>query len=323
VGSALLPSVPDLAAYRRLHGDPAVWLDAITEVCRRHDLDADDAYAECTGTNVVFRVRDGPWIKLFPPLWPMDALRERTGLAAVRDVPDLEVPRLLHDGTLEGWPYVVLSHVEGVAVGTRWPDLSAEERVGIAQQLGALMARLHAVDPASCAPIAQDWSAWVSDARAQAVARQRARGIDETWASALAAYVEALPPMGLPDGGRPVFLHADLTDDHVLVQRRDGQWHVTGLIDFADAMVGDRLYDFAAPLVFLCQHRSREQRALLAGYGWDLDALAPERLERMTAWCLLHRFASLSTYARLTPGGRPGTLVELVRALRPRATESS
>ncbi len=317
MGRSLLPPVPDVAAYRKVHGDPSVWLDAVAEICRRHDLDAEDLYAECSGTNVVFRIRTGPWIKLFPPLWLQDHARERTALAAARTVPGLTVPHIIETGTLEDWPYLVLSHVEGAAVGTVWADMTTAERVDVARQVGALMARLHEVDPRACAAIAPDWDAWVADALASTVARQRGHGLDEVWAADLTSWIEALPPMGLEAGDEPVFLHADLTDDHIFVRRDEGRWRVTGLIDFGDAMVGDRLYEFATPLVFLCQRRPREQAALLEGYGWRTADLTPARLDRMAAWCLLHRWGRLPAYVGLTPEPKPRTLVELLRALRP------
>ena len=74
--AALLPDVPDMAAYRKVYKYPDTWLPAMRAICRRHGLDPDALYGEPTGTNAVFRVGDGPWIKLFPPLWPEDVVRE-------------------------------------------------------------------------------------------------------------------------------------------------------------------------------------------------------------------------------------------------------
>lgn len=311
---SLLPDVPDVDAYRAVRGDPAVWLPAFEVICARHGIDAGDLYAERSGTNMVFRAGHGPWLKLFAPLWAEDFVRERTSLAAVASDEWLALPQLLHEGEIEGWPYLVLSHLEGRAIGAVWPALDREERVDLARQVGALLQRLHAVDVRACAPIHDDWPAWVNEQRAVCVERQRGYGLEPDWVRELEVRVAALPALLDPEDA-PVFLHADVTDEHVFVERREGRWRVTGLIDFGDAMVGDRLYEFAAPLVFMSQRQPQVQRALLAGYGWDADRVAPTMIQRMVGWCLLHRYGRIQEYPLFTPGRKPQTLAELIEAI--------
>lgn len=309
----LLPEVPDEATFTRLRGDPQIWLPAIRTICARHGLDADQAFAERTGSNVLFQVAGGPWIKLFLPLWPGDHLRERAGLRAATGIADLAVPHVLHEGELEGWQYLVLSHVEGRAIGTVWPDLDPSTRVELAQQAGALFRRLHdRAEPAAFAPIQEDWPSYARALRADAVMRQTGYGLDPAWAGALAEFVAALPPM---DTGSEVVLHADVTDEHLFLDKRDGRWAITGLIDFGDAMVGDLAYEFAAPLVFLCQRQPRVQRALLEGYGFTPNELTPAFGQRLVAWALLHRWGRIASYARFTPGPPPQSLADLVEAI--------
>lgn len=308
----LLPSVPDKDAYRKLRGDPQPWLAAIETICARHGLDADDAYASPGGTNVVFHVRGGPWIKLFPPLWPEDFVRERTGIAAVTGLDGLEVPDLLHEGTLEDWPYLVLSHVHGRPIGTVWPELDKTSQVAVAQQLGALLARLHAVDRAACTAIDEDWPLLARGLRADAAVRQAGYGLEPAWVAELEAFIDTLPPT---DDGREVFLHADVTDEHVYLEERAGRWTVTGLIDFGDAMIGDWRYEFAAPLVFLCQGRPAVQRALLTGYGLAPAELTPEFGRMLTAWAFLHRWGRISAYPAFAPEPQPTSLAALITSI--------
>lgn len=308
----VLPPIPDEATYRRLRGDPAPWLPAVRTLCARHGLDADDAYMPPGGTNILFHVRGGPWIKLFPPLWPEDFVRERTGIAATNGIEGLAVPQLVAEGELDGWPYLLLSHVAGRPIGTLWPDLDEATRVDVARQLGALLARLHAVDVTTCAPIHEDWPTYARALRADAVTRQAGYGLDPAWVADLAAFVADLPPM---EAGREVFLHADVTDEHVHLEQRDGRWTVTGLIDFGDAMVGDWRYEFAAPLVFITQGRPAAQRALLEGYGVppaDLDASLGRSL---VAWAFLHRWGRIASYTRFARGKTPTSLEALAASI--------
>ena len=304
--------MPDEAAYRAIHGDPKPYLPALRVICERHGLDVDDAYMPSGGTNIVWHVRGGPWIKMFPPLWPQDFVRERTGLAATGSVDGLNVPQLLGEGELEGWPYMLLSNVPGHAVGTVWLDMKPEDRVDVARQAGALFAQLHDTDVAACAAIHEDWPAFARSLRSDAVTRQQGYGLDASWAEDLAAFLDTLPPT---DDGREVFLHADVTDEHLYLERRDDRWVVTGLIDFGDAMVGDWRYEFAAPLVFLAQGQPRVQRALLEGYGLAADELTPELGRILAGWTFMHRWGRIPTYARFAHGKTPETLDALAASI--------
>ena len=93
----LLPPVPDLETYGQVRGDPTLWLPAFQAICARHGIDGANLYAERTGTNMVFRAGSGPWIKLFPPLWGEDFIRERTGLAAAADAAN-DIERMMSNG---------------------------------------------------------------------------------------------------------------------------------------------------------------------------------------------------------------------------------
>lgn len=308
---ALLPEVTDVAGYARLRGLPDPWLPAVRVICARHGLDPERAYAERRGTNVLFQVAEEAWIKLFPPPFVEDFMRERAGLAAAAGLGGLALPRLLHEGEVEEWPYLVLSHVPGRPIGEVWGRLEPEEQVALARELGALLARLHALDTSGCALLrAADPRDWGQGLARDALARQEAGGLDPAWRDDFARLLEELGPPAAPS--REVLLHADVTDEHVFLERRDGAWHVTGLIDFGDAALGDPEYEFAAPLVFLAQRRPAVQRALLEGHGLAPDA---ERGQRLLRWCLLHRYGRLAHYAACTPGRPPRTLEELTRAL--------
>ena len=314
MAAPLLPPVPDLAAYRRLRGDPAPWLAAVEVICERHGLDAEHAYLERTGTNVVFRVAGGPWIKLYPPPFLEDALRERTGLRATQGLGGLALPQLRHEGELEGWPYLVLTHLEGHPAGEIWSDLPREAQTDVARQLGEVFARLHASDPTGCDAIREeDWPAYAHGLWADAVERQVGHGLGATWVADLERVLEALGPPPVP--AREVLLHADVTDDHVMLEERAGRWRVTGLIDFGDAMLGDPDYEFAAPLVFLAQRRPAVQRALLEGYGVAPVEVDTDLGRRLVRWCLIHRYGQIPTFGRFAPEPRPTSLDELVAAL--------
>jgi aminoglycoside phosphotransferase (APT) family kinase protein len=101
-----------------------------------------------------------------------------------------------------------------------WPTIAAE--------LGAQVHQIHALEP-SGVPTAGDWP------EADVVSAARRSSLPPHLVEQAAAYVGGLPPFD------DVFVHGDLVAMHVFVD--DG--HLTGLIDWADALVTDRHYELA------------------------------------------------------------------------------
>ncbi len=118
----------------------------------------------------------------------------------------------------------------------------------MAADLGAALGRIHQIDAAGIPPTPARWE-------------------DETWTAdieelpAVAHLVEAVLPPALLHAARPYLAgevpapnqrrarrlaHNDLCADHVLVDPATGR--LAGIIDFADAMVGDPVLDFVGLL---------------------------------------------------------------------------
>ena len=103
--------------------------------------------------------------------------------------------------------------------------------------------------------------------------------------------------------------HSDLTEDHLLIAESHGNWSVTGLIDWADAEVGPRPYDWVALWFSICRLNPALFRAFLRGYG-----AAPEvDVRQLAAMTFLHRFGANIVADTLSPEEQRavGSLTEL------------
>ena len=138
-------------------------------------------------------------------------------------------------------------------------------------------------------------------------------GLDERWIHDILAFLADSPPLFEP-GFRPVLLSADVTDEHILVSQRGGQWELTGFIDLGDAMLGHPHYEFAAPGCCITIGSAGLQRTMLRAYGLS-DAQLDETLARqLLAYTLLHRFVRIpDILARLNP--QPTRFRELEESL--------
>jgi hygromycin-B 7''-O-kinase len=285
----LLPQVETLDGYRQIYRDAGVWLPAMRVVCERHGLDARRLELAPPGSHVVFRVGPELYIKLFAPLWRRDYLPEQLVLDKLSGQSDWPVPRLVAEGEIEGWPYLIVTAVEGVPLNEVWDAIEMPDREHIAARCGEFMAWLHTTPTEGLDAIATDWSAFV-ERQLQECANQLAQSeLDERLVRSTLEFLDDLPSLLEPEF-QPVLLSADVTDEHVLVGKRDGRWELTGYIDFGDAMVGHPYYEFVAPGCCITYSSARLRRAMLLGYGFS-EAQLDERLsERLMAYTLTHRF---------------------------------
>ena len=163
-------------------------------------------------------------------------------------------------------------------------------------ELGALVVRLHAL-PTEGLP-AEDWAAYVDQRIAASVETQRGKGLDEAWLAQLPAFLAAHRPDPPP---RLVLVHSELGPGHVL---HEG-CAITGVIDFADACVGDPDLELPAVGLFIARGDRSLYRRFLAVLG---RAVAPERA---LVHALLHRYSTLAWYLREVPAGGARSLEEL------------
>jgi hygromycin-B 7''-O-kinase len=113
------------------------------------------------------------------------------------------------------------------------------------------------------------------------------------------------------DDGQLALLHTEIMREHLLVERFEDGWHISGLFDFEPAMLGAREYDLAAVGIFLTCAEPGLLRAFLVAYGAEIDDELPLRI---MAYALLHRYSNLRWYLeRLPVPDHGGDLERLAR----------
>ena len=310
-----LPAVADAAEYaRQFNAD--IWRQVAAVICARHRLPCRSLRRSTLGENIIFFVDSAFVIKIYSPArgqyW-----RERASLefAATARL-GIETPRLAHTGELEGWPYLVMTHLAGRPMREAWPQIAERERLAIVERLGIAMRELHArAAPLSEAALNRDWGEFIERQTRESVERQRACGANPEWLESLPAYVSKRVEL-LPKEFEPVLLHGDIHPGNVLLGETAEGWQATGLFDFGDSFCGFHEYEFVAPGVLMLQGRRELQRAMLLAYGYEeaeLDASLRARLMLLT---ICYECSDLRKYAlRLAPDTVRLSLAELERAI--------
>ena len=310
----LLPDINTKEDYRAVYRDVNTWLPAMKAICQRHGLDEAQLESAPPGTHVVFKVKPELYIKLFAPPWQEDFIPERLVLHKLSDQPYLPIPRLMAEGKIEDWLYIIITAVEGIPLYEVWQTIPMSDKQRIASQCGEFMSALHSTQTEGLEAIAIDWSAFVEDQIKECIDQSSRANLRDEWTRSVMEFLEDLPSLLEPDF-HPVLLSADITDEHILVSRCKGGWEMTGFVDFGDSMLGHPYYDFAAPGCCITRSSPDLQRTMLLAYGCSTDQLDEALSRKLMAYTLIHRFINIPDLLSFFGSNRPGNLEELRKEL--------
>jgi hygromycin-B 7''-O-kinase len=290
----LLPVITTWAEWGRMFTNVAQWTSAVREICRRHNLPVQHVEAGYPGTHAVFVVDKTYVVKIYTPLSPEDFDLECELYTLLGPNPRLRVPQLLAQGILEDqirWPYIITAFKPGVPIREVRARIPHRNLLRIAAELGEIVRELHRVPVASLTSLAHTHASW------QQFVRQRQTEVAEAaqWAGILPEPVIAEIPGFLASalsGGEEAslaLLNGDLTEDHILLEQRDGRWRISGLIDFGDALVGSRDYEWIALWFSALDRDYEELTAFMTAYDPHLK-LNDAFFTRAMAFTFLHEF---------------------------------
>lgn len=253
------PTVVSEQEYVSRRGDADFWRPYLVTILRRHGLiDARQEPVAGIGPTYPTFLYGDVVVKLFGfrRWWREGHAAERAAHAALAADPAIVAPRLLAEGQLfenavDPWPYLITERAPGVA----WhkAGLTADQRLMVAAELGDQVRRVHDLRPSGIAT----HRAWpyldvVAAAERSSLPPHLIAQVDD--------YLARLGPFD------PVFVNGDMMYRHVFVV--DG--HLTGIIDWGDAIVTDRHYELAKLHLDTFDGDKGLLRAFLAASDWPI-----------------------------------------------------
>jgi aminoglycoside phosphotransferase (APT) family kinase protein len=228
---------------------------------------------------------DDAWVFRFPRRRDVAATIEReiavTAAAGAALQPlQVAVPEIRFVGKPSAaFPYAFAGYryLPGISAGERRDTVATTKQ--LARELGAILSRVHAIQPERLAPVSlgrddNGPAAWLRDAD-DYIPDLLAWETDDI--AACAAWVADVAVAPADYAGNPRLLHDDLGPDHLLLEPRTG--HIRGLLDWADAIWGDPVLDFMTLPAWLGWECLPE---LLAAYELPLDPGFMDRLRFMS-----------------------------------------
>lgn len=314
-----LPAAPAPAELGALRRDTAGWLPHAASIARTLGL-PDDPRPYRDGSNLVAALGDRHVLKIFAPFLTHQHDSERATLAHLgahfdRRL-DIAIPALVAEGQHQGWPWLVMTRVDGEPLQAVWPSLGVDDRVAIVRDVGALVAAVQRVPVGPLAALEPRWPAFLAAQAAGAHARHTRFRLAPHLLDELDAWL-ARTQDAVPADAPATVLTGEYTPGNILLARAADGWRIRGLIDFGDVMTGFAEYDLLGPATFSCAGDPALLRAFLRGWGLGPAAAAGFRTRAMRM-LLLHRYANLDGQVRI-PGwqARVRSLDELAALLWP------
>ncbi len=315
--TSFLPPIESWSTWSSLFDDQRLWRPVIDAICDAHGIRYRTIHTPRSNTNAVFLLDRRLILKIYSPFWSEYEVEPRL-IEFLRENDAVPVPTIVAAGKYRDrvtWNYLVLESSSGHTLPAIRSEITRADYLAISRQVGLVVRALHDTDvgPLKGLNTGESWDALVDRRRRNALAeltqtQMIAPGVAEELA-------HTLDHVLANDSRNPqTLVHGDLESDHVLLNRLDGEWRVTCIIDFGDARIGVPNYEWMPLWLGLFDRDIQALRAFLETYDRRLltDQEFPRRL---IAWTLLHDFGA-DAIARLLRRSNVPTPVQTLTQLR-------
>lgn len=290
----LLPPVETWSDWSAIFNDAAVWKPAVDAICAREKIVYQRIEPGFPGTHAVFVLDRKRVVKIFSPIFPDDQL-ERELLSVLETNETIPTPRIEAFGIFHDridWPYLVMDYIPGERMDVVRGSIPRQNLLNIAGDVGRMVRTLHQVDTTALQTFQpkERFVRLVERTRTDAPKELAEKGIvTERCSDEIRELLNATASK--LDDGTFVLVNGDIHEDHVLLEERGGLWVITGLIDFGDAYVGVRDYEWMPLWLGLFDRDAGLWRAFIKAY--DPVLLTDKEFPRRAlAWTLLHDFGA-------------------------------
>ncbi|WP_131783371.1 aminoglycoside phosphotransferase family protein [Legionella gresilensis] len=293
-----LALISSFSEFEDLKQSSHVFEETVKEILVRYHLPLKSLTPFSEGTNIVFSYDNRLVIKLFPPFHRDQFESERLVLKALAGKLTVETPLLHYEGEIAGWPYLVMTQLKGTLLETLWHTLDHANKLIIITELGLLIREVHSLSTEGLESIDCHWQTFIKNQLTQCIENHRIKNLPKQLLQEIPSYIEKVME-SLVQIERAVILTGEYTPMNFLVNHLDGAWHISGLIDFGDAMLGHYKYDLLGPGAFLIQGDKELLRTFLIAYGFLPHELNEDLSHQLAALMLLHKYSNLDIQVRI------------------------
>ena len=255
------------------------WRPAIRWVCERESITVGGIRPCFPSSSAAFILGGRLVLKILTPFFRDAYEVERRLLEVLAANPDIPAPELVAAGRLDDrpeWPYLVMEYIPGVEIRDARHRIKRANLLAIAEDFGRILHAFHhtPLDDVAGLP-GVSWRACrglflrQQEETLGALAEKRSLEPNELpLPHSVLDELQDLYETGQREylGESPVLVNRDLTEDHLILAETGGRWQITGLIDFADAIIGPRDFDWHDLWFHLWDRDAGAMKAFLGAY---------------------------------------------------------
>lgn len=269
-----------------------------------------------TGTNLVVALDQRHVLKIFPPMLRHQFVSECAALGRLQDRLSIQIPQIVFEGERSGWPYLIMTRMNGVSGEEAWAWLSEDRRESVLAQVGEIIAEVQRVPVGELSQLQPQWAQFIPKQIEGCRARHERLGLAQRYLDGLDHFLRDAATL-IPVNAASVILTGEYNPENILLEEHSGRWRVAALIDFGDVMTGWGEYDLLGPSIFAAGGMPGRVRSLLRGFGYSNAIAVPELRRRLMTLGLLHRFSNLAHIRIEGWQQRTADMYELERLLWP------
>ena len=303
--------------YRRNFLNDDFGMDLVKHVLSLHnDLPQSPLARVKQGSSLIFGIGDSFFLKLTPPFL-LDCFHTEiqvTKLVSKRLT--VNHPEILQYGEISDWRYIITRAVPGVQARQIFPELTQPDLMKIARELGAIIREYSAIDPKDFKREFGPWNDFLANRIKNQKNSHMLKGTSEAWAEKIWEFVKPLKNE-LAGLGPSVLDHADFNREHVLLERRNGFWGITGILDLADSMLAPLEVEFILPCLDFFRGDRELQDQLFQAAGYQINFERKQFSNVMLALTLQNRFIEFENWFRPELHSGTSSLGELANKIFP------
>ncbi|MBR0826448.1 aminoglycoside 3'-phosphotransferase/choline kinase family protein [Bradyrhizobium manausense] len=282
-----LPVFTDADAFDRWRNEPAQWLPIALDIARGHGIACGSPHVFATGTNLVVALDDRLILKIFPPLLRAQFVSERGSLAQLAGRLRVPIPEIVAEGERDGWPYLIITRLDGHLGSEVWPDLPEVQKQRVLRQIGETIAEVQRVPLGPLIEREPRWDAFMRRQIAGCRSRHQRLGLAAKFLDGLDDLLRDAEEL-IPMHASQVILTGEYIPQNFMMACRNEKWSVAGLFDFGDVRAGWRDYDLLGPSAFMAAGNPARMRSLFEGFGYAPTDVTFTLKRRLMALMLLH-----------------------------------
>lgn len=301
------------------------WIELAIESCNHakipyQTIETIATWDQMYCANAVYRLGGQRYLKIYSPSAERQFHIERCVLRALNDQTAIPAPRIVAEGERTHEPsYLVMTEIPGATAENVWDSLARTHQLALARDFGSLCAAIHRLPMEALATVEQKYGG--RHKHIQGLLNQRTAEIMSIETLSLQQrddllsflHVEAQEHIDHQQN----LTHFDLAHNHIYLSQDVSTWHVTGIIDWGEAMIGPPEWDVAYLWfwTFTCD-RDAMQACLQTLY---MDRPLPARFARRCMAAVMYTSSMSLLWDQFAKAERGNDLIvrELVKCFFP------